>query len=185
MFRHLIIIAKIAAANKFADLFCFLLIVNVLLFIAFNNMEALNIPEEDFTSALIRYGLYIGAVFQMVCLGAVIFMPANPNQNTGGKLWNYLKVGADANETLKIWSECSGTSLWSGEKYYQIMFIWNVVWQGQNGDSSSSHSSPQDTPKRPHYRSRKQDKKKRRWVHNSHLWFRLHIRFSWKLSVMP
>lgn len=62
-------------------------------------MEALNIPEEDFTSALIRYGLYIGAVFQMICLGAVIFMPSNPNQNAGGTLWNYLKVSVAITST--------------------------------------------------------------------------------------
>lgn len=55
-------------------------------------IEGLNIPEEDFTSTLIRYGLYVGAVFQIVCLGAVIFMPQSSAAPNGGTIWNYLKV---------------------------------------------------------------------------------------------
>lgn len=55
-------------------------------------MEALNIPEEDFTSIFIRYGLYVGALFQIVCLGAVIFLPSNPNPSSSGSIWSFLKV---------------------------------------------------------------------------------------------
>lgn len=76
------------------DLNCFLLIVNVLLFIAFNNMEALDIPQESLLAMVIRYGLYVGAIFQMICLGAVIFMvPRNSSKSlTAGAIWSFLKV---------------------------------------------------------------------------------------------
>lgn len=56
-------------------------------------MEALNIPDEDFTSILIRYGLYVGAIFQIVCLGAVIFLPS-PKNTGGGSIWGFLKVNS-------------------------------------------------------------------------------------------
>lgn len=67
---------------------------NVLLFIAYNNMEALDIPQESLLAMVIRYGLYVGAVFQMICLGAVIFMvPRNSSKSlTAGAIWSFLKV---------------------------------------------------------------------------------------------
>lgn len=66
---------------------------DVLLFIAYNNMEALDIPQESLYAMVIRYGLYVGAIFQMVCLGAVIFMvPRNSSKSTAGAIWNFLKV---------------------------------------------------------------------------------------------
>lgn len=59
-------------------------------------MEALNIPDEDLTAKLIRYGLYFGAVFQIVCLGAVIFLPNEISTANSGTIWNFLKVNNNA-----------------------------------------------------------------------------------------
>jgi hypothetical protein len=36
------------------------------------------IPKETWYEVLIRYGLYIGAVFQMICILAVILLPSEP-----------------------------------------------------------------------------------------------------------
>lgn len=84
---------NIAAFRIAYDISCFLLIVNVILFIAYNNMEALDIPQESLLATAIRYGLYVGALFQMICLGAVIFMtPKNSNSTTAGTIWSFLKV---------------------------------------------------------------------------------------------
>jgi len=34
------------------------------------------IPKETWYEVLIRYGLYVGAVFQLICILAVILLPA-------------------------------------------------------------------------------------------------------------
>jgi len=36
------------------------------------------IPKETWYEVVIRYGLYIGAVFQMICILAVILLPSEP-----------------------------------------------------------------------------------------------------------
>lgn len=85
---------KIEFLKLLYDFSYFLLVVNVLLFIAFNNMEALDIPGESLLAMVIRYGLYVGAIFQMICLAAVIFMvPRNSYKSTtAGAIWNFLRV---------------------------------------------------------------------------------------------
>jgi len=43
------------------------------------------IPKETWYEQLIRYGLYIGAVFQMVCILAVILLPEKDTADGDGE----------------------------------------------------------------------------------------------------
>ncbi|KAJ8928470.1 hypothetical protein NQ314_018975, partial [Rhamnusium bicolor] len=45
---------------------------------------AISIGVEDMTATIVRYGLYLGAFFQIVCLAACIFMPDSPDDNSWG-----------------------------------------------------------------------------------------------------
>lgn len=43
---------------------------------------AINIGVEDMTATIVRYGLYLGALFQIVCLLACVVLPENSDDNT-------------------------------------------------------------------------------------------------------
>lgn len=100
------------------------------------NVESeLNIPQEDWYETFIRYGLYFGAVFQLLCLCACVMLPGSKKVND--------------------WVE----------RVERSLHVTKLFWfQGDNDDpNANSQLTPQNTPKRPH-RGRKQDKKKRRWI---------------------
>lgn len=109
------------------------------------DLTLLHIPEEDFFGTAIRYGLYMGAMFQIVCLGACIFLPGSGGDAAGGGSgWGAMKV---TNKSAFQHAQSASCSRFQS---------------GDSEESGSEHSSPHNTPKRPHHRGRKQDKKKRR-----------------------
>ncbi|KAF7273803.1 uncharacterized protein LOC143190549 [Rhynchophorus ferrugineus] len=80
---------------------------------------AIKLDVEDMTATVVKALLFLGAIFQMVCLGGCIFLPESISDSSWGPR--------------------------------------------ESEDDSSVHSTPQNTPRRPHHRNnRKQEKKKRR-----------------------
>lgn len=50
---------------------------------------AINIGVEDMTAMVVRYGLYLGAVFQIICLVACIVLPDSTEETSS---WRSNKV---------------------------------------------------------------------------------------------
>lgn len=42
---------------------------------------AINIGVEDMTATIVRYGLYMGAIFQLICLIACVVLPESQEDN--------------------------------------------------------------------------------------------------------
>lgn len=42
---------------------------------------AINIGVEDMTATIVRYGLYLGAIFQLICLIACVVLPESQEDN--------------------------------------------------------------------------------------------------------
>lgn len=42
---------------------------------------AVNIGVEDMSATIVRYGLYIGALFQIVCILAAVVLPESPDED--------------------------------------------------------------------------------------------------------
>lgn len=66
---------------------------------------AINIGVEDMTATIVRYGLYLGAVFQIICLAACIFMPLSAEDNSWGSRVRMSK--ATINNFFKFYLICS------------------------------------------------------------------------------
>lgn len=49
-----------------------------------DELDLLHIPEEDSYDSVIRFGLYVGAIFQMICLSACLLWPVLSNSDSAG-----------------------------------------------------------------------------------------------------
>lgn len=55
---------------------------NVLFFFCFSFSEIPGVQPEDFMDTILRFGLYLGAVFQLICIAAVIVVPERVDQSS-------------------------------------------------------------------------------------------------------
>ncbi|XP_055843716.1 protein anon-73B1 [Episyrphus balteatus] len=52
--------------------------------------------EEDIFSTVLRYGLYVGAIFQLICIGSSIFLPiSQETQGNDGEIGEEQKQSTD------------------------------------------------------------------------------------------
>jgi len=54
-------------------------------------------PQEEWYEQLLRYGLYVGAVFQIICILAIIF-DVSPPQKSGGDLGGRNSAGESSSD---------------------------------------------------------------------------------------
>ncbi len=43
------------------------------------------VPEPTFLESMLRYGLFLGAIFQLICILAVIFPTSKGHEQVGGR----------------------------------------------------------------------------------------------------
>ena len=49
--------------------------------------ELVDSTGNDILDVLLKYGLYLGAIFQLICIFAVIFVPATDNEKVNNILY--------------------------------------------------------------------------------------------------
>lgn len=125
-------------------------------------METQNIiiPPESLFEALIRYGLYLGAGFQLMCLAACVLLPGNSNGSSKQKVSENFQFEGSIGQCCY-----AKMSPRKSSGYNSVNASMNVLTPLQSEDNEDSESEL-STPKKPapastHHR-RKVDKKKRR-----------------------
>lgn len=58
----------------------------------FFKVEKIGSPEDGLLVTVIRIGLYLGAIFQLICVIAVLCWPEDLVSSHTGRIWNYLMV---------------------------------------------------------------------------------------------
>lgn len=102
-----------------------------------DEVQNIIIPPESLFEMLVRYGLYLGAGFQLMCLAACVLLP--------GK----------SDPSIKV----------KGFALYQVKTLFNVkslFQQDENEESESEISTPKKPTASTAHHRRKVDKKKRR-----------------------
>ena len=66
-----------------------------------NDSELPLFPQEEWYEQLLRYGLYLGAAFQLICILAVIF-DVNPSKNDLGEIDSSSDEESEADEDLEV-----------------------------------------------------------------------------------
>lgn len=51
------------------------------------------VPEPTFLESLLRYGLFLGAIFQLICILAVIFPTSKITEHVGIHNWSEIGMG--------------------------------------------------------------------------------------------
>lgn len=63
---------------------------------------AINLGVEDMSATVVRYGLYLGAIFQIFCLLACAFMPDSPDDSWLNKVYVKLEITCMLFKILEI-----------------------------------------------------------------------------------
>lgn len=111
--------------------------------------------EESTFDLFLRYGLFFGAVFQLVCIGAAIFGPDMSESHS--------KVTLNSKNIISIYCTNMTTSTLNSTA------LKTIIQEDNSEDSGSEHGSPTNAGHKHSsgHSRRKMDKKKRRWTANA------------------